>query len=119
MELGQRRSPAEGVAQRLVVLLRPGAVERLQEVDEPEVVVDVAAGRKIQALVLDIASKRCERFVREADTEERLRLLQEALVVADEVKDDQVRLAFAPAKAPPQLLKKEDLRLGRSKVDAG
>jgi hypothetical protein len=70
-----------------------------------------------------LAPEGSKRLVGRAHAEQRLRLLKEALVVADEVQNDEVFLFIAQPQAAAQLLKEEDLRLGRPqhhhRVDPG
>lgn len=100
VELCQRRPPPEAVAQSVVVLLRPCAIQCLQEFDDLQVVVDIAAIRKFEAPLLDPARECGERLVGRTNAEQRLRLLEEALVVPDKVENDEVLLSSSLSRRP-------------------
>ena len=119
VELRQGRPPTEAVFQGLVLARDAVAVERLEEVEKLKLVVDVAARRQGQPARLDLAREFGELLVAAADASERLRFVQEAVVVADEVEHHQALLAFGFAQATAELLKEEDLRLGRAQHQHG
>jgi len=85
IEFRQGRSTVQGVAQRLVVGRRPFTLELDQEVDDGQIVVGEAAGRKRELAVTGATTERRELAVAAAHLEQGLGLVQKALVVADEV----------------------------------
>jgi hypothetical protein len=119
VELGQRGAPAETVLQGLVVLGGAVGVEGLQEVDQRQVVVDEAAVGQFEAAGFHLARECGEFAVGRAGLGQGLGLVQEGVVVADEVEDDELLLPLRPAQPAPELLQEQDLRLGGAQHQDG
>lgn len=87
IELGQRRPASKPIPEGEVVLGGAVAVECLEEVDQLEVVVDEAARWQLQPAVLDLAGELGQLPVGGTALGQGLRLVQEAVVVADEIEN--------------------------------
>jgi hypothetical protein len=123
VELGQGRATTQSIAQGEIILGCSVSIERLQEVDEFKVVIDEASRGKLKPTGFDLTGELGQLPIGCPGLGQSLRLVKEAVVVTDEVQNDQSFLPGGPAEPTTELLQEQDLGFRRTQhqhgVDAG